>query len=64
MKDQRDTKNLHTLAQIEAAGNRILSISATKGELLTKRGKTLTYWNEPESGYWFPYHARTPDYTP
>lgn len=58
--DRQTSENIHTIEQIKAAGNRIIT---TKGEagLHTIRGNTHTLWNEVEHNLYTPYHSYVRD---
>ena len=49
--------NWHTLEQIKAMGNRVLTRKGDYG-LTTQRGKTVTYWVQSGDKY-YPAEAKT-----
>lgn len=56
MNTDKQMQNLHTLDQIKADGNAILSRAGDE-TLVTKRGETVTQWYEKEPGYWYPFNS-------
>lgn len=59
-RDKRRNDNLHSLTEIESAGNIIIKISEREGTLFTKRGNTYTsYTMITRAGinYWKPVNA-------
>lgn len=56
----KQDKNLHTIEQIKAMGNRILTKKGEEG-LRTERGKTITDWVEMEPGLYYPVNAYVRD---
>ena len=61
-KENRQSKNYYTLSELEAAGNRTLSINESKGFLEMRRGKTYTTYTLVEynnKNYWYPISANT-----
>jgi hypothetical protein len=59
----RRSKNYHTLSELEQAGNMIVFISELKGQLIMRRGKTITHYQIAEYGNgtmcWYPIAANT-----
>ena len=59
--ENKQDQNLHTLKEIQEAGNRYIRTDFINGEMVTMRGKTMTKWIEKERHYWYPVTAWTPD---
>lgn len=60
--EKRKSENLHTLSELESAGNKIITISETDGYLVMKRGKTYTFYSLRTINkitYWTPINARS-----
>lgn len=61
-RDKRRSNNLHSLSELESAGNRTLSINESKGSLIMRRGSTYTNYSLVEQNginYWTPISAHT-----
>ena len=62
-RDKRRSDNYHTLFELEQAGNVIVFISELKGQLIMRRGKTITHYQIAEYGNgkmcWYPIDANT-----
>lgn len=62
-RDKRRSDNYHTLFELEQAGNVIVFISELKGQLIMRRGKTITHYQISEYGNgkmcWYPIAANT-----
>lgn len=59
-RDKRKNDNLHSLTEIEVAGNIIIKISEREGTLITKRGNTYTSHTmiiRAGINYWKPVNA-------
>lgn len=56
--EERRNKNLHTIAELEEAGNVLLGIKETEGILRMKRGRTVTDYIKVDE-FWKPINAYT-----
>lgn len=60
--DTRRNENLHTLSELEQAGNKTISINETIGKLFMKRGQIYTWYVHriyKEQMYWYPINAKS-----
>ena len=59
-REKRRDKNIHSLTELEVAGNTIIDISEKNGRLLMKRGNTYTSYEMitlNHINYWTPITA-------